>query len=378
MISILRRHFGWKLFLSYLIVIVAGVVVLAAAAELAIPRSFNRHMAAMQDMMGGMMSGGSGDVGADLFDNFRDAFTESLSLAALAATMVAVFASALISRRVVAPIQGMMTASRKVAEGDFGSRVEIPGSPRPEEMDELAQLAVSFNQMADRLDRTETMRRELIGDVAHELRTPLATIRGTVEGLLDGVVQADPDAYHQIYQETERLQRLVTDLQELSRVESGAYSLELRPVPVGRLVETVVDRLGRQFEEKGIVLETQLIADSLEVQVDEGRMGQVLLNLVGNALQYTPAGGTVRIAAVRSQDRLELQVQDTGTGIPKEHLPHVFTRFYRVDKSRSRAGGGTGIGLTIAKHLVEAQGGRLTAESPGPKQGSTFTVSLPL
>jgi len=256
--------------------------------------------------------------------------------------------------------------------------VRVFGDLAKGELDELAQLALHFNQMADRLERTESIRRQLIGDVAHELRTPLTAIKGSMEGLIDGVLPADAETFQQVYREADRLQRLVADLQELSRVEAGAYSLNLRPVSVGRLIEAFVARFGRQFAEKGVALETDLPAGLPSVMADEDRIGQVLLNLAGNALQYTPAGGKVRVAAHRQDNEVHIAVTDTGIGIAAEHLPHLFTRFYRVDKSRSRAGGGSGIGLTISRHLIEAHGGRIWAASPGPGQGSTFTFTLPI
>jgi signal transduction histidine kinase len=184
----------------------------------------------------------------------------------------------------------------------------------------------------------------------------------------------------------------VQDLEELSRVEAGAFQLRLTTVPLAQLARAVADRLGRQFEEKGVALELDVPADLPPLTCDESRMGQVLLNVVGNALHYTPPGGRVRLTASAGpctapapsgpgssapHDYVCLSVADTGIGIASEHLPHLFTRFYRVDKSRSRAGGGSGIGLTIARHLVEAHGGRIWAASPGLGQGSTFHVSLP-
>jgi histidine kinase len=231
--------------------------------------------------------------------------------------------------------------------------------------------------MAAQLEQMEATRRELIGDVAHELRTPLASIKGSMEGLIDGVLPAEAPTFQQIYREADRLQHLVADLQELSRVEAGAFELNLRRVAVADLVQATLARLGRQFEEKGVALESDIPAGLPPVRADEDRAGQVLLNLVGNALQYTPAGGRVWVSARRQGTEVHIQVSDTGIGIPPEHLPLVFTRFYRVDKSRARAGGGSGIGLTIARHLVEAHGGRIWAESPGPGQGSTFTFTLP-
>jgi signal transduction histidine kinase len=373
MLSHLRRRLAWKLFLSYLIVIVVGVIVLATAAELSIPDAFNRHLA----MMGAMMGSGQG-MNLDLLAGFRAALNESLAVAALAATAVAVLVSVLVSRQVVAPVRAMQRASQRIASGEYDERVRVPGDPAKGDLDELGELALHFNQMASRLAQVEAMRRQLIGDVAHELRTPLTAIKGTMEALIDDVLPADKETYQQVYREADRLQRLVNDLQELSRVEARAYPLDRRPLAVGTLMTTLVSRLGRQFEDKGVSLRADVPADLPPVLGDEDRLGQVLLNLVGNALQYTPAGGSVVVSARRKDREVQIAVTDTGLGIAAEHLPHVFDRFYRVDKSRSRAAGGSGIGLTIARHLVEAHGGKLRAESAGPGQGSTFTFSLPV
>jgi two-component system sensor histidine kinase BaeS len=373
MLSQIGRHLSWKLFLSYLVVILVGIVILATAAELAVPTAFERHMAAMAQMMGGMGQA----MEMDLFANFRQAVTEALILAVSAASVTAVVLSVFVSRRVVLPVQEMEAASERIAAGHYDERVGVPGKASREDLDELGRLAVSFNQMAARLEQTEAMRRDLIGNVAHELRTPLTSIKGYMEGVIDGVLPAQAETFQQVYREADRLQRLVHDLQELSRVEAGTFDLELKPTPVVRLADTVVVRLGRQFEEKGVALETDIPANVPPVRVDEDRIGQVLLNLLGNALQYTPPGGRVRLSARREGDRVRFSVEDTGVGIPAEHLPHVFERFYRVDKSRSRAAGGSGIGLTIARHLVEAQGGEIRATSEGPGRGSTFSVTLP-
>jgi two-component system sensor histidine kinase BaeS len=373
MLNRIRRHLGLKLFISYLIVILVSSVVLASAAEVMVPTAFERHLAAMAAFMGDTATG----LELDLFTNFRNAVNEALALATLAAVLGAAAASFFVSRRIVAPVGQMMIASQRIADGHYDERVEVPGGASWDQLDELAKLAISFNQMATKLEQTETTRRELIGNVAHELRTPLATITGSMEGLIDGVLPAEAATFQGIYREADRLQRLVTDLQELSRVEAGAFGLNLRPVSVAHLVETTVARLGLQFEEKGVVLEADVPAGLPPVRADEDRIGQVLLNLVGNALQYTPAGGQVQVAARHRGADVQVSVADTGVGIAAEHLPLIFTRFYRVDKSRSRAGGGSGIGLTIAKHLVEAHGGRIWAESPGPGQGSTLTFTLP-
>ncbi|MGD2205481.1 MAG: ATP-binding protein [Anaerolineae bacterium] len=374
MLRLIRRHLSWKLFLSYLVVILVGIIVLASAAEFAVPTAFDRHMSAMADMMGGRMMG----MGADLYANFRSAVMEALVVAGIAAFLAAMAVSLFVSRRVVLPVQEMMAASQRIAEGHYDERVGVPGDVEREELDELARLALSFNQMTDRLEQTEARRLELIGNVAHELRTPLSAIKGYMEGLIDGVLPAEASTFQQVFREADRLQRLVHDLQELSRVEAGTFELNLRPTLTAHLVETVTDRLQRQFEEKGVALETEASANLPLVRADEDRIGQVLLNLVGNALQYTPSGGRVSLSVRREGERVRFAVQDTGIGISPEHLPHVFERFYRVDKSRSRAGGGSGIGLTIAKHLVEAHGGQVRAASEGPGLGSIFSFTLPV
>ena len=366
----LRSSLGWKLLISYLVVILVGIVTLAMAAESIIPTAFNRHMVGMQSMMGGEM--GMQTMADDLFINFRTAFSEALLWSAGLATISAVIVSIFVARRVVTPVRHMMRASRHIADGHYDERVPETNA------DELGQLALSFNQMAAALEQTETMRRELIGNVAHELRTPLTNIKGYMEGLIDGVLPPEPETYQLVYREADRLQRLVSDLQELSRVEAGTLELNLTQVPVAALIEQTAARLRPQFEEKNVMLNINVPVELPSVRADEDRIGQVLLNLVGNALQYTPNGGSVTIAAKPHGSEIHILIQDSGLGISAEHIPHLFDRFYRVDKSRSRAGGGSGIGLTIARHLVEAHNGQIWATSNGIDQGSTFGFSLPV
>lgn len=369
----LRRRLVFKIFLSYLGVILVGALALAMTVEMVIPQAFSRHMLAMSLMMGGHQ-----DLETDLFRSFRSGVNEALALATLAAVLVALAASLLISRQVVAPIQVLKRVSQHIAEGHYEERVSTPVG-LPEDYDELAQLGEAFNQMANHLEQTEAIRRQLIGDVSHELRTPLAAIKGSMEGLIDGVLPADPETYQQIYQEADRLQRLVEDLQELSRVEAGAYELTRQPLAIAELFRIATQRLENQYAEKGVTLETDLPATLSLISGDADRLGQVLINLLGNALQYTPNGGHVTLSAREEGREVLIAVTDTGVGIPAEHLPHLFTRFYRVDPSRSRAsGGGSGIGLTIARRLVEAHGGRIWAESSGGGRGSTFTFTLPV
>jgi len=309
--------------------------------------------------------------GRTLFENFRATMFESLGYAVTASFLAAVLVSVVLSRRIVAPVRTLMGASQHIAEGHYDERVQVSGS------DEIAQLATRFNQMVTQLEEVENMRRQLIGDVTHELRTPLTSIKGYMEGLVDGVLPSTPETFNEIHREADRLSRLVDDLQELSRVESRAFSLDIRSVRVSNLIQTTLKRLSPQAAAKQIKLQSNLPSDLPPVEADEDRIAQVVVNLVANAIQYTPEGGQVMISAARQIDEVLISVSDSGIGIPREHLANLFTRFYRVDKSRSRnAGGGSGIGLTIAKHLVEAHGGRIWAESKGDAQGSTFTFSL--
>jgi histidine kinase len=373
MIDFFRRHLGVKLFLSYLAVILVGAIVLGLATRFTVPVAFNAHMGQGTGNGQGMMAGNGPGAGmmSPLFTSFQASFNQALILALLAAGVVAVLVSLLLSRGVVAPVRVLTDASRRISEGHYGERVSASGS------DELGQLAHSFNQMAEKLEQVESMRRQLIGDVSHELRTPLTAIKGSMEGLMDGVLPAAPETYRQIHAEADRLARLVDDLQELSRVEAGAYPLDIRPVAVSTLVDATLKQFASHAWAKGIDLHSDLQPDLPPVLADRDRITQVLTNLVGNALQYTPAGGQVTIHSLRLQDEVHISVMDTGIGIPADHLPHLFTRFYRVDKSRSRqAGGGSGIGLTIARHLVEAHGRRIWAESGGEGKGSKFTFTL--
>jgi histidine kinase len=379
MLRFLRSHLAWKVFFSYVVVVLVGVIVLATATSLSAPAAFDRHMAGMSAMMSGSnMMGNAQPIEDELFANYTASVTEALSLATIAALFAAVLASFLISRQVVSPVQRMKTLSHRIADGNYEERLHISSGLRTNQLDELDQLALSFNQMADKLEKTEKMRRQLIGDVTHELRTPLAAVKGYMEGLIDGVLPADPATYQQVHTEIDRLQRLVNNLQELSQVESGAFQLNRIIVSAEELISTVGGNLGRQFSEKGVQLEVEIEPNLPALSVDKDRMIQVLTNLIGNALQYTPAPGKVRISAFRKQSEVFISIADTGIGISTDHLPFIFNRFYRTDKSRARASGGSGIGLTIAQALVKAHHGRIWAESPGDGKGSTFFLSLPI
>jgi histidine kinase len=371
----MKFNLGTKLFLSYLVVMLVGMLVLVAVAQVSLPGAYGNHLGMMNGM--GMMGTGPGrgqtGVGGAGYQNFRSSFYEALAWAGLAALLVALLVSLFISRGLAAPLRSMTAASGRVAEGHYSERVPAGGS------DELGQLASSFNTMAEKLEQVENMRRRLIGDVAHELRTPLTAIKGSMEGLVDGVLPASQQTFEQVGAEADRLSRLVDDLQELSRVESGVVSLDLEPVSLPELAETACKRLAAAYADKVVSLAVDLPTGLPPVRADTDRLLQVLTNLLNNALHYTPSGGDVTLSGERRGREMFMRVVDTGVGISPEHLPYIFDRFYRVDKSRSRqAGGGSGIGLTISKYLIEAQGGRIWVESAGEGHGSTFTFTLPL
>ncbi len=376
MIDELRSHLSVKILLSYLAVILLAAFIMVSATQITLPGAFSRHLGDMNpQMMSDRPLGGPPqnrpNFIPDLYNGFRASFNDALTLALLASGLAALGVSLFFSRSIVAPLQAIMKASQRIADGHFDERVRVTGT------DELAQLGRRFNRMTERLEQTELMRRQLLGDVSHELRTPLTAIGGYMEGLIDGVLPATPETYEQVRHEALRLSRLVDDLQELSRVESHSFQLDLRPMALSIPLATAARRLARPLEEKRITLTLSLPADLPAVLADEDRLTQVLTNLLGNAVAYTPADGTVTVSAAQRGNEVRVTITDSGIGIPAEHLPYIFDRFYRVDASRSRgAGGGSGIGLTIARHLVEAHGGRIQVESAGEGKGSAFTFTL--
>ncbi len=287
--------------------------------------------------------------------------------------------ASLLSSHLSRTIEGLGAAARRMAGGDLATRVPTAGS------DELRALAAALNTMAAQLGAAaaeraelERARRELIAAVSHDLRTPLASLKALTEALADGVV-ADPAGVRRYLGlmggEVDRLNGLIDDLFELSQLESGALRLDLAPSPVGDLVSEALERMGTQAERRRLRLGGEVLGDPPPVLVDGPRVTRVLLNLVQNAIRHTPADGSVTVRAVLQGAVVRLEVRDTGEGIPAEELPRVFERFYRGDPARSREAGG-GLGLAIARGIVEAHGGRIWAES-APGRGSCFAFTLP-
>ncbi|MGA2158180.1 MAG: ATP-binding protein [Dehalococcoidia bacterium] len=292
-------------------------------------------------------------------------------LGAILAVIVAILLTIAISRPILAPIRALTLAAHKLGKGDFAQRVKIA------DKSEIGELATTFNSMAHDLQRDEQLRKDMIADIAHELRSPLTNVRGYLEAIRDDVMKPDNSTVNSIYDETMLLSRLIDDLQELSLAETGEMKLYYEIEDVGALIDQAVAAVRARASDKDLSIATQLEAGLPSVNIDFLRIKQVLLNLLQNAIVHTHAGGSITIGAARKEGMVEINVTDTGEGIPAEELENIFERFHRVDKSRSRQTGGTGLGLTIAKSLVEAHKGTISVQSQ-PGKGSRFSFTLPV
>ncbi len=315
----------------------------------------------------GGVSGQSLATPEQLFLNHVNA---SLLIGGVLGAAVAILLGLFLTREFTKPIRALKRGAARIASGDLAYRVEVKSG------DEFGELARSFNSMAASLDSSEQSRRRLFADIAHELRTPLSVIGGTVDAMLDGVYKPSADNLNSIKEETEVLTRLVAELRDLSLAESGHLKLEIEPINLAELVQRRVSQAEVIAQGKNITLNTN-IADGLpEIEADGRRIEQVVANLLDNAFNHTPSGGTVTVAASAGTDGVLVSVADTGEGIPAEHLPYIFGRFYRVDDARSRRTGGAGLGLAIVKQMVELHGGKIWVESEVGK-GSKFSFTLP-
>jgi histidine kinase len=305
---------------------------------------------------------------------FRNAVILSVAIAAVGAISAGLLSSYLLWQILIVPLRQVADSSYRIAQGRYAERVVVPVSSGAT----IAQLVINFNQMAAALEKVEEQRVALLANISHELRTPLTGLRGYLEGLVDGLFPSNEETFGWMLAEVDRLTRLVNDIHDLSRVESGRSGPALQVLDVRGVTQQIWAQFKPQAEERQLGLDLDLPEEALLVRADPDQTIQVLINLVDNALRYTPAGGRVRLAVARAGPQAHIQVSDTGEGIPAAALPYLFERFYRVDQSRSRQSGGTGIGLTISRHLARGMAGDLVAASPGRGQGSTFTFSLPL
>ena len=300
---------------------------------------------------------------------FVQAFAIRTALIVAAAAMIA---GIVLSRMLSAPLQDLAAGARAIAEGNLTYRVPARGS------DEMRTVAESFNEMAGRLEQAETLRRNLLTDVAHELRNPLHVLRGSLQAILEGVYPLNEEELSRLMGQTEHLTRLVNDLHELAQAEARQLPLHRQTIDPGNLVKEVAAAFRSLAVAQGVDLRVELLGAPPLIPVDPDRIRQATQNLLANALRYTPANGQILVTVTERDGWAEIAVSDNGSGIDAEHLPLVFDRFFRTDSARDRESGGAGLGLAIVKAIAEAHGGDARAESAGPGKGSTFIIRLPL
>ncbi|GAA1469153.1 sensor histidine kinase [Microbacterium thalassium] len=358
-----------RLVLSHLVVAVLGGLATFLVVRLLTPLIFDRQMG-LGGGQGGPGTGGQGyreQLNAEVTNAVTQALAVGLAVGVLAAAAAGVFAAARLAR----PLHEMSEATRRIAAGDYEARVTPPRES------ELAALAEDVNTLGSALAETEQRRTRLLGEVAHEMRTPLTIIDGHVEGMIDGILPATPEELGKVSDEARRLRRLSDDLSALSRAEEGRLVLASAPADLRSVVSGAAERLRSQADDAGIRLTVSAGEQAVPVDVDADRIAEVVTNLVGNAMRATARGGAIDVRVGAESEGAVVAVADTGEGIAPEDLERVFERFYRVPGRRAD-GSGSGIGLTIARGIVRAHGGELTARSEGRGQGATFTVRMPL
>ena len=379
------RSLRTKLVLAFLGVALVAVGVLALLVGRAASGAFRDYLAGRESgdaaSMRGMMDEMMGPAASQRMmermvgpaeEAYLAAVQNALWIAGLIAALVAVALGLLLAYRITRPLGDLNAAARRMAAGDYEQRVPVRSD------DELGELASSFNAMAVAVESQERLRRQMAADIAHELRNPLAVVQADLEAMLDGVRPLSRESVADAHEETQLLSRLITDLRDLSLAEAGQLPLQRRPTDPGELARSVSERFNPRATDKGVDLAVEIVEGLPALYADPDRISQVFGNLLENALRHTPQDGKVllRLESAETGKAVRATITDTGPGIPEEHLPNVFERFYRSDRARSRSGGGSGIGLAVVKQLVEGHGGRVWAESP-PGEGASFVMLLP-
>jgi signal transduction histidine kinase len=359
-----KLSLGTRLFLSHLIVMIVGLGSFIFIAKLSSPQFFILRLEQLERK--GFITFRSAKT--YLIDGFQTAWNRSTIWSVVVGGSAAGGVSYWLTKRIMKPLKQMKEITQNFTAGNWDQR--MPNSEIPE----LNQLSISFNRMASSLENVELRRRELVSDLTHELRTPLTVVRGYLEELASGDIQGNAELYLSLVRETKRLERLTRDLQELSKAEAGYLSINLQPVNLIPLLKSLVEKFRDQLLEEGPVLKLDSPPELPLVLADRDRTEQILVNLIGNAIRYTEKG-SITLKVWPEKKQVWIAVIDTGVGISPEDLPHVFERFWRGDRSRSSYTGGSGIGLAIARRLIELQGGKIEVESELGK-GSIFKFSL--
>lgn len=356
---------GVRLFVAQAVVLVAALITAGGVAAIIGPTLFHQHLLEIGH------SPESPEI-PHIEQAYLDASGASLLVAALVATGCALAVSFYVTRRIRRPLESLSKAAKALSVGRHEPLVTGAGAGA-----EFDTVAGAFNDMANRLEATEQTRLQLLGDLAHELRTPLANIKAHLEAVDDGVREWDTDTRSVVLAEVDHLSRLAGDLNDVSRAEEGRVSIETQDQPIVEIVSDVLDNQRPRYATKEVSLRLRREGDAL-VRVDAIRIGQALNNLLNNALRHTPRGGAVTVTvSTPVSGQVQVRVIDTGDGISAGQLPHIFDRFFRGDTARGRDAAGSGVGLTIARALIEAHGGSLDAHSQGPGHGSTFVLTLP-
>lgn len=303
---------------------------------------------------------------------FREFIPRQIAIFVIGGGTVGLVMGIFLARSLVRPLDKLAAAARSFGSRNLSQRVQVSGS------EEIVALADAFNEMAGRLEEAETLRRNLLADVAHELRTPVTVIQGNLRAILDDVYPLDKEEVARLYEQTRLLTRLIDDLRELAQAEASQLSLNLAQVDVAALVKETAVSFQPIAQNQQVELHAELLGHLPLLHSDGARLRQSLHNLVSNALRHTAAGGHILLEVEQVDGAIQIRVQDSGQGMTPEQLNHVFDRFYRADPSRSRESGGSGLGLAIVRAIAKAHGGEVTAVSPGPDQGSTFILTLPL
>lgn len=361
-----RPGIGLRLLAAQAIVVITGALTTTGVATIVGPPLFREHL-----HQAGVPPNSMEQVHAE--EAYGYATVISIGVAVAVSAVVALVVSYYASRRLQRSVTEVASAAKAVAEGHYGTRVSPPNLG-----DDFDALAVAFNQMASRLQTVDSTRQRLFGDLAHEIRTPVAVLEAYIEALEDGVRTLTPATAAMLRDQTRRLVRFSEDVAALAKAEESSFTLAHNMIDVGSVARRCIAAVQERYDDKGVAIRLSQTHELPALWADEQRLAQVLGNLLDNALLHTPAGGSVELGCARVGDSVTITVADDGHGIAEEHLPRIFERFYRADAARARGHGGAGLGLAIAKALVEAHAGTIAVSSSGPGSGAIFTVELPV